>query len=214
MLAMCWAGLWLYDVVMGFWAGQSFVSSDKILPEHTTSFPLQDLCTTGSLCLEYSAGSLQGWLLLDFSSSGRPFLPVYPDEVVLIFPMAASGLLFYNIFKTWKNFVLITCFCLLLIFIFDWTTVDFPCCANLCCTAKWLRYIRIYILFLYPFPLWFLTGYWIQFPVLYSRTWLFIHPIYNSLHLQAPNSRSIPFLPPSPFWQRHICSLGQSLFYR
>lgn len=79
MFAMCWAGLWPYDVVMGFWAGQSFVSSDKILPEHTTFFPLQDLCTTGSLCLEYSAGSLQGWLLLDCSSSGRPFLPVYTD---------------------------------------------------------------------------------------------------------------------------------------
>lgn len=79
MFAMCWAGLWPYDVVMGFWAGQSFVCSDKILPEHITSFPLQDLCTTGSLCLEYSAGSLQGWLLLDCSSSGRPFLPVYTE---------------------------------------------------------------------------------------------------------------------------------------
>ena len=122
--------------------------------------------------------------------------------------MAASGLLFYNIFKTWKNFVLITCFCLLLIFIFDWTTVDLPCCANLCCTAKWLRYIHIDVLFLYPFPLWFLIGYWVQFPVLYSRTLLFIHPIYNSLHLPAPNSWSIPFLPASPFWQRHLCSPG------
>jgi len=43
------------------------------------------------------------------------------------------------------------------------------------------------------FPLWFITGYWIYFPVLYSRTLLFIHPIYNSLHLliQTPN----PFFP-------------------
>ena len=34
------------------------------------------------------------------------------------------------------------------------------------------------------------------FPVLYNRTFLFIHSIYNSLHLLTPNSRSIP--PPLP----------------
>ena len=41
----------------------------------------------------------------------------------------------------------------------------------------------------YSFPLWFITGYWIQFPVLYSRTLLFIHSLYTSLHLliQTPN---------------------------
>ena len=42
-----------------------------------------------------------------------------------------------------------------------------------------------------------ITGYWIWFPVLYSRTLLCIHPIYKSLHLPTPNSQSIP--PPSPF---------------
>ena len=57
---------------------------------------------------------------------------------------------------------------------------------------------RVYILiysFSYSFPLWFVTGYGIQFPVLYSRTLLFIHSIYNSLHLLTPNSQSIPFNP-------------------
>lgn len=31
-------------------------------------------------------------------------------------------------------------------------------------------------LYVYSFPWWFITGYWIQLPVLYSRTLLFIHP--------------------------------------
>ena len=31
-----------------------------------------------------------------------------------------------------------------------------------------------------------------QFPVLYSRTLVFIHPMYNSQHLLIPNSQSIP----------------------
>ena len=35
--------------------------------------------------------------------------------------------------------------------------------------------------FSYSFPLWFITGYRIEFPVLYSRTLLFIHSIHNSL---------------------------------
>ena len=36
--------------------------------------------------------------------------------------------------------------------------------------------------FSYSFPLWFITGYRIQFPVLYSRTLFFILLIYNSVH--------------------------------
>ena len=43
--------------------------------------------------------------------------------------------------------------------------------------------------------------------MLYSRTLLFIHSIYNSLHLLAPNSQSIP--PPLLClpWKPQICSL-------
>ena len=61
--------------------------------------------------------------------------------------------------------------------------------------------IQLYIYrhcFSYSFPLWFITGYWIQFPVLYSRILLFIHSIYNSLHLLIPDSQSFPCLPPYP----------------
>ena len=48
-----------------------------------------------------------------------------------------------------------------------------------------------FFFFFYSFPLWFITGYWIQFPMLYSRA-LFIHPIYNSLPLLIPNSQTQP----------------------
>ena len=48
-------------------------------------------------------------------------------------------------------------------------------------------------------PLWFIIGYWIQLPVLYSRTWLFIHSMYKSLHLLIPTSCSFPLpSPPDP----------------
>ena len=50
-----------------------------------------------------------------------------------------------------------TVFC----FFFYWSIVDLQCCANLCCTAKWLSYMHRDILFLYSFPLCFITGYWI-----------------------------------------------------
>ena len=57
--------------------------------------------------------------------------------------------------------------------------------------------MHICIIFSYSFPLWFITGYWIEFPVLYSRILLFIHPTYNSLHLLISNFQSFP--PPSTF---------------
>ena len=31
-----------------------------------------------------------------------------------------------------------------------------------------------------------------KFPMLYGRTLLFTHPVYNGLHLLTPNSQSIP----------------------
>ena len=66
-----------------------------------------------------------------------------------------------------------------LFFKFYWSIVYLQCCVNFFYTAKLIQ-LYIYIC-IYPFPLWFITVYWILFPVLYSRTLLFIHPIYNSL---------------------------------
>ena len=45
----------------------------------------------------------------------------------------------------------------------------------------------------------------ILFPVLYSVILLFIHPIYNILHLLIPNSQS--FLPCTCLWQLQVCSV-------
>ena len=83
--------------------------------------------------------------------------------------------------------------------------------------------IQIYIYsFSYSFPLWFITGYWIQLLVLYSGALLFIHSIHNSFQLLTPNSQSVPSpIPPAPLeitspssmsliaqcflWERHWC---------
>ena len=81
--------------------------------------------------------------------------------------------------------------CLCSFFFFNWCIVDLQCYVNFCCTAKWFSYTYTYF-FKYFFPLWFITGYWIYFRVLYSRTLLFIHCIYTSLHLLTQNSHAIP----------------------
>ena len=49
--------------------------------------------------------------------------------------------------------------------------------------------------FSYSFSVWFIIGYWIQFPELYSQTFLFIHSKHSSLHLIISNFQSIPLLP-------------------
>ena len=62
----------------------------------------------------------------------------------------------------------------------------------------------------YSFPLWFVTRCWIEFPLVYSRILLFIHSVYNSLHLFIPNSPSIPSS--SPHLATKVCSKSVSLF--
>ena len=55
-------------------------------------------------------------------------------------------------------------------------------------------------------PLWFITGYWTQFPELYGRTLWLIHPVYPSLHLLIPVSTpSLSHHPPP--WQPKVYSL-------
>ena len=85
--------------------------------------------------------------------------------------------------------------------LFCWSLVDLHWCVNFCYKAKWFinthMHTHVYH-FLYSFLLWLITGYWIQFPVLYCRTLLFIHFIHNSLHLIIPNSKQIPSQPSLP----------------
>ena len=74
-------------------------------------------------------------------------------------------------------------------------------------------YIYIYtFIFLYYLPSWFIPRSWIQFPVLYSRTSLFIHSKYKSLHLLTPYSQSIPQHPFS-LWQLQVFSLCLQLCF-
>ena len=67
--------------------------------------------------------------------------------------------------------------------LFYWSVVELQCFVNFCYTEKWFSYT--YIFFFIFFLLWFITGYWIQFPVLHSRTLLFIHSIYWRYRLDA-----------------------------
>ena len=48
-------------------------------------------------------------------------------------------------------------------------------------------------------------------PVLYSRTLLFIHPMYSSWHLLTPNSQSFP-LHPHPLATTSLLSAATILF--
>ena len=53
---------------------------------------------------------------------------------------------FANIFSQSVGCLFVYFFLLNFIF-FNWSIVDLQCCANLCCTAKWLSYTHIDILF-------------------------------------------------------------------
>ena len=57
-------------------------------------------------------------------------------------------------------------------------------------------HVCIYSVLKYSFLLWFITGCWIESPGLYSRTLLFLRPVYNSLHLLTPTFPSV--FPPNP----------------
>ena len=48
--------------------------------------------------------------------------------------------------------------CRLFFKLFYWHIVDLQCWINFSCTAKWLSYTHIYIIFSYSCPLWFITG--------------------------------------------------------
>ena len=93
--------------------------------------------------------------------------------------------------------------------LFYWSAADVQCCVNFYCTAV----VQLYMHSLsYSFPLWLITECQIYFSVLYSRTSLFIHPIYNSSHLPIPNSQAIPLPPSFSLAARSLFSMTVSLF--
>ena len=71
--------------------------------------------------------------------------------------------------------------------------------------SKVISYSRIHILF----PLWFIRGDWMQFPVLNSRTLLCIHSTCNGSHLPSPNSRHAA---PGPALTASLISVSVSPF--
>ena len=83
----------------------------------------------------------------------------------------------------------------------------------LLCSQVIQFYLYIDFFFCIFFHYAFIIGYWIWSPVLCNRTLLFIHFIYNGLHLLIPNSQSTAFLPlPSP-WQPLECSLCPWVYF-
>ena len=79
------------------------------------------------------------------------------------------------------------------------------------CSSNKLKVIQIYThMYIYIHFLFHLLMVYhsllIQFPVLYSRTLLFIHPMYSRQPLLIPNSQSFP-----PCWQPQVCSLCKTV---
>jgi len=114
---------------------------------------------------------------------------------------------FFYFFLNWKS--LLSSF--LLNFILYWSIFDLQCCVNFCPIAEWFIDTYIHSFSCY-FPLWFITGYWIQFPVIYSSTLLFIHSLYNNLHLLIPSFQSTPPPTPSPLSTIKPFSIFVSVF--
>ena len=68
-----------------------------------------------------------------------------------------------------------------------WCIVDFQCCINFCCTAKWLSYTHVYILFNIPLHYGLSQG--IGWNPLCSAVGpCCVSILYNSLRLLTPNS--------------------------
>ena len=83
---------------------------------------------------------------------------------------------------------------------FYWPTDDLHCCDNFCCTTKWFSYTYTHIHSLSDsFPIKIITEYWVEFPVLYSRSPHWPDIPYTSVHRSIPNPQSIPSPLPCPF---------------
>ena len=75
-------------------------------------------------------------------------------------------------------------------------------------------YTYIYIYFFKYFPSGTIPGDWIQFPVLWIRTLLFIHSKHKSLHLLNPSSQSFLLPPFSSLATISLFPMSVSLFLR
>ena len=88
--------------------------------------------------------------------------------------------------------------CLVFLKNFYWSIADFQWCVSYRCTAKWISYTYTYIhSLLDSFPIQAITEYWVEFPVLYSRSLLVIYFIYSSVYVSIRISQFIPPFPPA-----------------
>ena len=94
--------------------------------------------------------------------------------------------------------------------VFYWSVVDLLCCVNFCCITV-IHYTHTFFFIFFSMMVYHgILNIW--FPVLYSRNFLFIHPIYNSLHLLTPNSQFIPSIPLSLLATTSVFSMSVNLF--
>ena len=82
-----------------------------------------------------------------------------------------------------------------------------------CCITEWFSYTCTHI---HPlsdsFPTQIITEYWVEFSVLYGRSWLASLSIYQSVHMPNPNPQSIPPSHLSPLVTTALFSKSVSLF--
>ena len=84
-------------------------------------------------------------------------------------------------------------------------------CVNYCCSAKWLTYTYVCLLFYIPFHCGLSQN--IKYSSLcYTVGLLFIHSISKSLHLLIPPSNSYPLPTPSPLTTTSLFSVSLILF--
>ena len=94
-------------------------------------------------------------------------------RMYLFFPPSYQILFFINFFNLY--FLLIV----KKYFYFYCSVVDSQC-VSFGCTTKWFSYTYIYS-FLDSFLIQVITEYWVEFPVLYSKSLLVIHLVYSSV---------------------------------
>ena len=81
----------------------------------------------------------------------------------------------------------------------------------LCYFVLYSKMIQLYMSYTLFFIFFSIMIYRMKFLVLHSRTLLFVHPIYNSLHLLIPNYQFIP-PPPLSLGNHKFVSVSVSLF--
>ena len=65
--------------------------------------------------------------------------------------------------------------------------IDLQCYVSFRCTAKWFSFINKFS-FSDSFSIQLITKYWVEFPMLYSKSLLFICFIHSRVHMLLPNS--------------------------